>query len=412
MRWLIIEDALRNRTGHWFEYVSTFMRGLTDLGDEVELLVDEQAESFITTGLGAKSVLPPSIWHRMNDDASLPRRYLRVLEHAWLTLGRVCNWLDSSHTPDIIFVPTVLVHHLLGWVGLVKGPLRTSKVRVILFFPFAPIRFGTLSELSEWVPAPTSKLFYYLIRALKSDVESSRVILGAETQAMSIELSRLTGVTFQYFPHPVEPLPDSDPQTKDSNFKIIMASYGGARHEKGEDILIDAIEEYNRRFADSQLNFILQCVGGKREYWCRLEGHANVNLIQEYFEDGEYAGHLQSAQVLLLPYRKSSYGLRVSRVAVEAMVNGIPMITTIGSTLAGQASDFGAAVLCEDGNAESLVLAIRECELRYGDLRKVAKSRMLAARKHFSVEGFRVRVFPPTVQDEMESNEKLMEFEQ
>jgi hypothetical protein len=35
MKWLIVEDALRDRTGHWLEYVSTFVRGLTALGDEV-----------------------------------------------------------------------------------------------------------------------------------------------------------------------------------------------------------------------------------------------------------------------------------------------------------------------------------------------------------------------------------------
>ena len=30
MKWLIVEDALRNRKGHWLEYVSTFVRALGD----------------------------------------------------------------------------------------------------------------------------------------------------------------------------------------------------------------------------------------------------------------------------------------------------------------------------------------------------------------------------------------------
>ena len=38
MRWLIVEDALRDRKGHWVEYVSTFVRGLRELGDEVASL--------------------------------------------------------------------------------------------------------------------------------------------------------------------------------------------------------------------------------------------------------------------------------------------------------------------------------------------------------------------------------------
>ena len=31
MNWLIVEDALRDRKGHWLEYISTFVRGLTVL---------------------------------------------------------------------------------------------------------------------------------------------------------------------------------------------------------------------------------------------------------------------------------------------------------------------------------------------------------------------------------------------
>jgi hypothetical protein len=38
MKWLIVEDALRDRKGHWLEYVSTFVRGLKELGDEVVVL--------------------------------------------------------------------------------------------------------------------------------------------------------------------------------------------------------------------------------------------------------------------------------------------------------------------------------------------------------------------------------------
>jgi hypothetical protein len=69
MKWLIVEDALRDRTGHWLEYVSTFVRGLTALGgDEVQVLCDRKAEGFILEQTGARPVLPESIWHRMSED--------------------------------------------------------------------------------------------------------------------------------------------------------------------------------------------------------------------------------------------------------------------------------------------------------------------------------------------------------
>ena len=53
MRWLIVEDALLNRRGHWFEYVGTFGRELRSLGDSVTILADRSAEAFVTEQLPA-----------------------------------------------------------------------------------------------------------------------------------------------------------------------------------------------------------------------------------------------------------------------------------------------------------------------------------------------------------------------
>ena len=67
MNWLIVEDALRDTRGHWFEYLSTFVAGLHELGDTVTILGPRDAEPFIIESLDAKPVLPRSIWHRMHD---------------------------------------------------------------------------------------------------------------------------------------------------------------------------------------------------------------------------------------------------------------------------------------------------------------------------------------------------------
>ena len=62
MRWLIAEDALRDRKGHWFEYLGTFARELRALGDDVTILADSAAEPFLVEQLQARPVLPASIW--------------------------------------------------------------------------------------------------------------------------------------------------------------------------------------------------------------------------------------------------------------------------------------------------------------------------------------------------------------
>lgn len=389
MRWLIVEDALRDRQGHWFEYLSTFARELRALGDQVTVLSDRAAEPFLIEQLQVRPILPPSIWHRMSDGAGVMRRYLRLPVHAWQTYRVLKKYLRQDAAYEVIFVPTVLVHHLLGWRWLIKGPLRQSKIKVLLFFPNTPIQIHPETGQPVWLPTPTAKLFCRLIQSLKQEVETGRVILGAETQPMCAALTQLSGVPFAYFPHPVASLPKPAVKSASDQNEIVMGAYGSARHEKGSDLLVPAVEEYCRQHPETRARFVLQSVGGDAALWKRLENHPKVRLIPGYFGDGEYARQLQATNALLLPYRRSSYDLRVSRVVIEAMILGLPVVATQGTTLASQAEEFGAAVLCQDGDTASLVNAIRDLELRHDELQQKADRQRHRCISHFSVRHFR-----------------------
>lgn len=390
MRWLIVEDALRDRTGHWFEYIRTFCEALPQLGDDVTVLADEAAEGFLRRELQAQPVLPPSIWHRMSDGAPFWRRYCRIPNHAWKTVGRVSMWFKVKELPDIVFVPTILLHHLLGWVWLTKGPLSGRESRILLFFTIAPVNFNQRSKQATWVPAPTAIAFRLLVRSLHDDVKQGRVILGAETKPMCDTLTRLCRVPFVYFPHPVTPLRNGEAkEVPEEPIDLVLGFYGGARSEKGVDLLIEAIDRFLLSYPDSRVTFALQCVGGRPEDWGRIASSKKVRLIGAYFEDGGYLKNLCSTDVLLLPYQRSSYALRLSRIAVEAMVHGIPFITTRGTTMAQQAENYGAAVLFEENHVEGLVKAIRDSETRHKDLLRLAQDRMSLAQEHFSVAEFR-----------------------
>ena len=288
-------------------------------------------------------------------------------------------------------MPTVLVHHLLGWVLLVKRALKQTSTRVILFFPNTPIQLDLKTNEPSWLPAPTAKLFCRLIRSLRDEVKHGRVILGAETEPMREALMRMTGVPFTYFPHPVTPGGGQGAGSKERHISstITMASYGSARYEKGSDLLVAAVDEFCRRYPDSRVRFVLQSVDGDANFWEHLKGNPKIRLIPDYFADGEYAQRLQETDVLLLPYRRSSYALRVSRVVIEAMVHGIPVVATRGTTLAEQAEEFGAAVLCEDENAESLVAAMHDLEQRFDELKQRVELQKQKAREHFSIVFFR-----------------------
>ena len=650
MHWLIVEDALRDRKGHWFEYVSTFVRGLRALGDEVELLCDRKAEGFILESLGARAVLPESIWHRMGDQAGAWKRYARVPLHAMATffalrrvfrsfdhgghnrtpgqardgategrpegrgsgnelvkeqsgvshggtantereagqrldkpscaafanpstseLARECEntslnrsasgpayvlcteksgsrsakvdqvsdsaeFLDAqaqaglqmdseklsdirkandlrvsennsesvsicairgqkspklnstSCPPDIIFVPTVLVHHLLGWWLLLKTGSVPSNSRVLLFFPNLPIRLDEVGK-PHWNGGPTTKLMSWLFASLRKEVESGRLVLGVETHAMQRALERLIGVRVIYLPHPVEvpakarsregkdlttedtestevqagqcldkpscavfsnPLP-SELARECENTSLIRTSigpayspatsyslpataaqplvfgcYGAARWEKGSDIFQDAIKlilsnEVKREkwrvasggnntssfisepftsypllvTADARpLHFSIQWIedfadaeGNLVQLDPWLKNHPQVNVIDRYFEEGGYERQLEKTDVMVLPYR-SPYRLRVSRVVIEAMICGMPVIATRGTTLFEQAEEYGVAIECEEGSAESLAEAILKVVEGFEMMRVRARDRATSAGESFSVKYF------------------------
>jgi glycosyltransferase involved in cell wall biosynthesis len=419
MRWLIVEDALRDRKGHWFEYLGTFARELRALGDDVTILADSSAEPFLVEQLQVQPILPASIWHCMSDGANVLRRYWRVPAHAWKTYCMMRKFFQRSDKFDVIFVPTVLVHHLLGWTWLIKRTLKRASTRVLLFFPNTPVELNPRTGEPLWLPAPTAKLFCRLIRSLRNEVKQGRVILGAETQPMRAALTQLTGVPFTYFPHPVATGANAETlkvenqksgkqkieggnqisNASSSKFQlsafenhpstITFGSYGSARYEKGSDVLVAAVDEFCCRYPDSRVRFVLQSVDGDAKLWARLKGNPRVRLIPNYFVNDGYARQLHETDVLLLPYHRSSYALRVSRVMIEAMVHGLPVVVTRETTLASQAEEFGAATFSEDEDVESFIKAICEMEQNFSKFKQMAEQQKARARELFSVRQFR-----------------------
>jgi glycosyltransferase involved in cell wall biosynthesis len=143
------------------------------------------------------------------------------------------------------------------------------------------------------------------------------------------------------------------------------------------------------RFAFQWMDDIVNDQGERVVLNPELKANPRVEIITRYFAEGEYAQRLAETRVMLLPYRRSSYGLRVSRVVIEALVNGIPVVATQGTTLMSQAEEYGAAVGCEDGSVDSLRAAMETMENKYSELHARALERMPGAGEHFSVKTFR-----------------------
>jgi glycosyltransferase involved in cell wall biosynthesis len=125
-----------------------------------------------------------------------------------------------------------------------------------------------------------------------------------------------------------------------------------------------------------------------------VAAHPNVQVIREHFSEGGYERQLAATDVILLPYR-NPYRLRVSRVVIEGMILGIPLVVTRGTTLWDQASRYGCAKACDEDSAESVASAILALLDQYEEASRRAKDCRTEASRHFSVAEFRRRLLSP-----------------
>jgi glycosyltransferase involved in cell wall biosynthesis len=202
---------------------------------------------------------------------------------------------------------------------------------------------------------------------------------------------------------------------------IVFGCYGAARWEKGSDIFQEAIKLILKNevasgggrvasvedkaepvtrdplpatAAGRPLRFAIQWVEDFRDGegnlisidpW--LREHPQVHVIERYFEGDEYEQRLAQTDVMVLPYR-SPYRLRVSRVVIEAMLNGMPVIATRETTLYDQAEEYGVVVGCEEGDAESLAGAMLEVAEDFEMMRASSEDKVDGAEESFSVVYF------------------------
>ena len=176
---------------------------------------------------------------------------------------------------------------------------------------------------------------------------------------------------------------------------VVFGCYGAARWEKGSDILQAAIRRVLEEEPRIPAKFVFQWMKdfdderGRRvklDPW--LKNHPKVEVIDRFFVDGEYAQRLAETDVMVLPYR-SPYRLRVSRVVIEAMMHGMPVIATKGTTLAEQAAEHGCVAVCQENSAEGLGKIIEEVTAGFGSMREVAAEAATQVQRQFSVACFR-----------------------
>ena len=220
-----------------------------------------------------------------------------------------------------------------------------------------------------------------------------------ETALTIDELAARAGVTVRtvrfYGARGLLPPPDIGPRRVGRYGSAHLSRLALIEELQHQGLTLAAIERYlqqpegKARFVVQWTNDFAAANGETKSIPPSLRQHPRVEIVDRLFRDGEYLQRLARTDALLLPYRRSAYSLRVSRMMVEAVVRGLPVLTTQHTTLHEQMLSFGAGIDCREDDVASVAAAIAEIERRFPALQSAARARREAARDHFSVRTFR-----------------------
>ena len=332
MRILIVEEALEKGSGHWPNYIGGLAAGMRQHGDTVDILGHQNATETLRDELGVIPYLSKNCWL---DSAS--QGLVGGLRHNFRFKSELKRWLKKHQPYDWVCSLTVRLQHLLAFAFLSRSPIADKHTKYLLLFVQGFSCYSEQSQSYKFRRSPSALLAKFCFRLLAPAVKAKKVILAAETEGMKKELEEFTQLPVELFPHPLE-AKNLSQNTKVAPETITVSCPGFARHEKGSDLLLSAINRLKNEGTLNRFHFILQWPepfmlpdGTMLEPSEEIVNSDHITFYNDSLEAAAYNTWLSQTDFVILPYRKSSYYNRLSRVAIEAGARGIPLIYTDGT---------------------------------------------------------------------------------
>lgn len=401
MRVLITEEALQLGSGHWPSYIGDIAAGLRAMGDHIDVLVHRDATAAVLSRVGGTPWFSKNCWVDPSSQGALGG----ILHN--LTFRReLAGWIKRHSPYDWICALTMRLQHLLAFALLSRLSRIPGKTRFFLLFVQGFGVYAGHGIRTAFPNSPSTWLARFCFHLMAPAVRSGKVILAAETKGMQDELQRFTGLPVTLAPHPVDfkssratsdegrwqegiekhesdsryisdldltssasaSVPSSKPSTLDarpSTAPLTITCPGFARHEKGTDLLQDAIREILSGPDADNFHFILQWPepfampdGTMLGPDPRLLNDPRVEFLNRSLSSDEYEDLMERTDAIILPYRRSSYHNRVSRVAIEAAGRGIPLIYTEGTWIGEVAVMAGCGIPIQSESSDEIVKSL------------------------------------------------------
>jgi len=399
MKVLIVEDALTSLSGHWFQYISDIVRDGAKAGYFIEVAVPKDASPEVMARLPSYPILSSSLSKRKGIQNSFLGSLWRIFSSNYSLFLDLKGFLKSDDSYDIIIVPSTRVDHLFAFYLLYLNSKKLNIRKIVLIFIDT---VGIYSkDYSKVHFSKKSLIIKYGLKLTRLFSKTHKLNFAAESLGVARQFQLLSGVDFGVVPH-VTVLPSLDGYRDKATTAapiscspLVLGTYGFTRYDKGLDILQDAIKLLPTELQNANLRFILQWTGDYElpdgKLICKdpfLEKLPIVTYIPAFDGSDQYYSWIAKTNIMVLPYRRDFYCDRLSRVAIDAAIAGIPIVYPRGTWLESFVRSYASGVPFDAEDPLSLAESIGIAITRFVELRDKASKNTAMVADVFSAKAF------------------------
>ena len=325
-RFFILDPSIRDNVGHYSSYARRVAAAADSLGFTAWIVTHVDATTW-DKRLPSVNILPyftKHIWEQFKEEQDGGDPEFRTAT-AWIE--EAIHGLDGRFrfcSDDFLLWPTVAARQIPGLIAA----FTSDKWRII----HTEILIRYQSELFDH-PAVLQSL-----RILEK--QSCRIVLSTDSEILSRELGVLTSlpVVVRSMPHVPDEAAGLHLGTPAANAgPLVVSMLGNAREDKGFILLLQALPLIAAVHDDvALLQFVIQCNDPDQACQQALNDFREVpgldiKWIREPISDHEYELWVAQSALILAPYDPLVYRARTSGIGLDALLHGVPIVTTAGT---------------------------------------------------------------------------------
>jgi len=372
MRVHLFDPQLSGTGGHYLNHDAQLVRELHRRGVDVSLYGRIGAKVTVE-GLVPTPVFRNDIFlEAAHDPAVWAMENFHAINDAFLAdLSALPTETFSGE--DLIYLPNLLQNQLHGVARWLRGLPSDRR-------PAVAVMLRYLNHAMDYVQTRANKeliALYYRFAARALQAVQPRALLCADTRELAAAYRQITGLPVLELPNPMDVAPllaGAPERVRGSAASPLIVYQGHTSPLRGFHFLPDMIDRCSKlsprpRFAIQVQNREGAATAGLGATLTRLDRIAatpgsGVRLVEGALSSEDYYGLLSQADIVLLPYAPTFYGVGSSGVFTESASVGKVVVVSPNTVPARQGAEYGLGVVTATkwdpaSMTEAVALALR-----------------------------------------------------